>query len=74
MMLIPLVIGTAALHMWHSVSCAYSAAGFIFMLWRLTQHACAGLLGFPKKDLQYRFLSSFKPVYYIRPRDYSKVG
>lgn len=31
-----------------------------------------GLLGFPPKDLQYRFLSKFKPVYYIRQRDYSK--
>lgn len=32
-----------------------------------------GLLGFPPKDLQYRFLSLFKPVFYIRQRDYSKV-
>lgn len=31
-----------------------------------------GLPFFPPKDLQYRFLSSFKPVFYIRPRDYSK--
>jgi len=35
---------------------------------------CAGLLGFPSKDLQYRFLAGFKPVFYIRQRDYSKVG
>lgn len=33
----------------------------------------AGLLGFPSKDLQHRFLSTFKPVFYIRQRDYSKV-
>lgn len=32
-----------------------------------------GLLGFPPKDLQYRFLSKFKPVFYIRQRDYSKT-
>lgn len=31
-----------------------------------------GLLGFPPKDLQYRFLSQFRPVFYIRQRDYSK--
>jgi len=34
----------------------------------------AGLLGFPPKDLQHRFLCTFKPVFYIRQRDYSKVG
>lgn len=34
----------------------------------------AGLLGFPPKDLQYRFLSQFRPVFYIRQRDYAKVG
>lgn len=33
----------------------------------------AGLLGFPPKDLQHRFLCFFKPVFYIRQRDYSKV-
>ena len=32
-----------------------------------------GLLGFPPKDLQYRFLSQFRPAFYIRQRDYSKV-
>ncbi|PSC74905.1 LOW PSII ACCUMULATION chloroplastic [Micractinium conductrix] len=31
-----------------------------------------GLLGFPPKDLQHRFLCLFKPVFYIRQRDYSK--
>lgn len=33
----------------------------------------AGLLGFPKKDLQYLFLSLFLPAFYIRQREYSKV-
>ena len=34
----------------------------------------AGLLGFPTKDLQHRFLCLFRPVFYIRQRDYSKVN
>ncbi|KAF7843187.1 protein LOW PSII ACCUMULATION 3, chloroplastic [Senna tora] len=32
-----------------------------------------GLLGFPPKDLHYRFLSQFTPVFYIRIREYSKT-
>jgi hypothetical protein len=36
-------------------------------------HAAAGLLGFPPKALHYRFLSTFRPVFYIRTRNYSKV-
>lgn len=31
-----------------------------------------GLLGYPPKELHYRFLSSFRPVFFLRPRDYSK--
>eukprot|EP00879_Flechtneria_rotunda_P021558 GHRR01022721.1.p1 GENE.GHRR01022721.1~~GHRR01022721.1.p1 ORF type:complete len:234 (+),score=58.01 GHRR01022721.1:76-777(+) len=31
-----------------------------------------GLLGYPPKNLQYRFLSRIRPVFFLRTRDYSK--
>lgn len=45
-------------------------------LWQTLIKMCRadlGLLGFPPKDLHFRFLSQFIPVFYIRTRDYSKV-
>ena len=41
------------------------------LTWILTS---VGLFGFPSKDVQYRFLSKFKPVFYIRQREYAKVS
>ena len=44
-------------------------------IWRLRLWLpLAGLLGFPPKELQYRFLSQFTSVFYIRQRDYSKAS
>ncbi|KAK9841103.1 hypothetical protein WJX84_001350 [Apatococcus fuscideae] len=47
-----------------------------FILWNMeldTLRADLGLFSFPPKTMQHNFLSRFKPVFYIRQRDYSKT-
>ncbi|EFN59896.1 hypothetical protein CHLNCDRAFT_132917 [Chlorella variabilis] len=57
--------------------CEETAKERVVVAWNMeldTLRSDLGLLGFPPKDLQHRFLCTFKPVFYIRQRDYSKAS
>ncbi|KAJ9508403.1 hypothetical protein QJQ45_011925 [Haematococcus lacustris] len=47
----------------------------VFVLWNMELDTLRGDLGlpaFPPKEVHYAFLSAFRPVYFLRTRDYSK--